>query len=409
VWFAGTALLHSLVIQERCGRLAVWNFVLVILSCLAAILGLAVVLPATLQALLWFLFLSGVYLVVDRRDYLTAEAGNESFTMNEASLFVSSVILSTAGLTVLWGKCFPTLASWITQQRVTISSVWYQAFLIPIGLLLLFSMAVTLALRQSLSGRPSWLLILASALSITVCAVLWSVGIRQPYVLMTYVPATFSVIALGREFIPAPPLRHYGESLAHLGVVLLLIGFSGQYFQKAAEAQLNVTDSVFFGNYEVRADLRDSRQQIVSLFKQNMFLETLYPKTRFFLPGNQSSPQIAIRSSLKEDLFIVLYQQAGGPSVVNVYVNPLVAGVWIGGFTFIVGTLLFALERNNNFRVAGRRVRLPALPPRPAFDPSSFSTIVNQYPYSTIQRSQSRRSPLLGLNDVPRVDQSPNI
>ncbi len=51
---------------------------------------------------------------------------------------------------------------------------------------------------------------------------------------------------------------------------------------------------------------------------------------------------MAIRSSFSEDLYTVLAGQDpdSGKTAVEVFVNPLVRWVWIGGFVMFLGTLL---------------------------------------------------------------------
>ncbi|MBI4164436.1 MAG: hypothetical protein HY508_01740, partial [Acidobacteria bacterium] len=56
----------------------------------------------------------------------------------------------------------------------------------------------------------------------------------------------------------------------------------------------------------------------------------------------QPTSHVAIRSGFSEDLYTVLAGQdpETGKAVVEVFVNPLVRWVWIGGFVMFFGTLL---------------------------------------------------------------------
>jgi cytochrome c-type biogenesis protein CcmF len=51
---------------------------------------------------------------------------------------------------------------------------------------------------------------------------------------------------------------------------------------------------------------------------------------------------VAIRSSLAEDLYVVLaaHDPESNKAIIQVFVNPLVAWVWIGGVVVFLGTLL---------------------------------------------------------------------
>jgi cytochrome c-type biogenesis protein CcmF len=58
----------------------------------------------------------------------------------------------------------------------------------------------------------------------------------------------------------------------------------------------------------------------------------------------QPSTKVAIRSTALEDLYVVLAGWEGsGPDArvsLSVFVNPLVAWIWFGGFVFLVGTVV---------------------------------------------------------------------
>jgi cytochrome c-type biogenesis protein CcmF len=51
---------------------------------------------------------------------------------------------------------------------------------------------------------------------------------------------------------------------------------------------------------------------------------------------------VTIHSTLAEDLYVVLAgrDQETGKAIIEVFVNPLVAWVWIGGGVFLLGSLL---------------------------------------------------------------------
>jgi len=58
----------------------------------------------------------------------------------------------------------------------------------------------------------------------------------------------------------------------------------------------------------------------------------------------QSTSEVALRSNLKEDVYVILGSwDESGEVVLKIMVNPLVAWMWIGGILLILGTHVAAL------------------------------------------------------------------
>jgi cytochrome c-type biogenesis protein CcmF len=71
-------------------------------------------------------------------------------------------------------------------------------------------------------------------------------------------------------------------------------------------------------------------------------LETMYPERRIYKSTEQPQSMVAIRSTVKEDLYVVfsgMNEDTGRP-IIKVHVNPLVIWVWIGVNLLILGTVV---------------------------------------------------------------------
>jgi hypothetical protein len=71
----------------------------------------------------------------------------------------------------------------------------------------------------------------------------------------------------------------------------------------------------------------------MSVWQGDQQLATLEPEKRFYKKPQQPATEVAMRSTLTEDLYLVLgsYDPPSGIATIQAYVNPLVAWLWIGG------------------------------------------------------------------------------
>jgi cytochrome c-type biogenesis protein CcmF len=69
-------------------------------------------------------------------------------------------------------------------------------------------------------------------------------------------------------------------------------------------------------------------------------IDTLRPEKRFYKKPKQPTTEVANRSTLREDLYVVLGSYDPQTKLVTIlgYVNPLVMWIWIGGLILALGT-----------------------------------------------------------------------
>ena len=72
-------------------------------------------------------------------------------------------------------------------------------------------------------------------------------------------------------------------------------------------------------------------------------LTTVQPERNLHSNVQGAVTEVALRSNLKEDLYVVLASlEADGLAAFQVLINPMVIWLWIGGFVLILGTLVSA-------------------------------------------------------------------
>ena len=81
---------------------------------------------------------------------------------------------------------------------------------------------------------------------------------------------------------------------------------------------------------------------LLTVTKDGHAFTTAHPERRFYKASQQPTSYVAIHPTLAEDLYVVLsgLDQDSGKAVIEVFINPLVVWVWIGGVVVFLGTLL---------------------------------------------------------------------
>ena len=144
--------------------------------------------------------------------------------------------------------------------------------------------------------------------------------------------------------------RRYGGYVVHFGIVLLFLGFVGKAFTTHEKAAMLEGDEVRINGYTLRCENLSNgdipnyiyERAILSVTRGGDLLGTLTPERRFFKASRQTATIVAVRSTLVEDLYVVFSgrEEESGRAIIEIYVNPLVAWVWIGGLVTFLGTLL---------------------------------------------------------------------
>src|SRR5262249_47205393 len=151
-WIAGTAFLHSVMMQEKKGMMKVWNIVLVSLTFFLCILGTFLTRSGVVQSVHAFsrseigkYFVSFlaigiaavIFLILERLDFLKSESQLESVVSRESSFLFNNLILLASCFAVLWGTLFPVISEAISGDKISLDADWYNRLMVPIGLFLL--------------------------------------------------------------------------------------------------------------------------------------------------------------------------------------------------------------------------------------------------------------------------------
>jgi cytochrome c-type biogenesis protein CcmF len=387
-WLAGTAFLHSVMMQEKKGMMKVWNIILVSSTFFLCILGTFLTRSGVVQSVhafarsdigKWFVsFLAigiaaTIYLILDRLDYLKSESQLESVVSRESSFLFNNLILLASCFAVLWGTLFPVISEAVSGDKISLDADWYNRLMVPIGLFLLFLTGVgplfawrrtsVESLRRNFQMPGIAMLVLVIAL--------FAAGMRYPYALISFGLCLFVALTVAQEFYKGARsisaknemnfvratvelthrnTRRYGGYLVHMGIVLVFIGFTGHAFNQNEVKELNQGDSMAIGHYKLQmVKLEQGENEnyqwhraTMQVTKDGASLGTLEPEKRFYKASKQGTSEVGVRPRLNEDLYL----NFGGMSddnqraVIQAYVFPLVSWIWIGTLVVLGGTLI---------------------------------------------------------------------
>src|SRR3984885_1102284 len=402
-WLTGTAFLHSVMMQEKRGMLKVWNMWLVFATFWLAILGTFLTRSGIISSVhafaqssigswfAWFLSISFavfVFFFFKNKEHLRSEHKLESLISRESSFLFNNLLFVLLCFTVLWGTWFPKISELAQGNKVTVGAPFYNRVAIPVALLLLILTAVgpLLAWRKtsfdSLKRNFMWPTI--GAVAVMAFLMITPPSWGSPFGLGPWqdVAYFYSLMAIGLSVLVTLTIaseyyrggrviaghtgqgmfasmvqlthrntRRYGGYIVHFGVVVVIIGFAGSAFNQDQEAGngLAYGDKMHIGNYDLvcRSYTQDdgpnyaSEWAIMDVYQNGNKVDTLTPERLFYKASRQASTKPSIRSTMKEDLYLVYEgQNEKGQPIIKAHLNPLVMWIWLGVWIILVGTVL---------------------------------------------------------------------
>ena len=383
-WLTGTAFLHSVMIQERRGMLKIWNVALVLTTYCLAIFGTFLTRSGLVTSVhtfsesavgKYFLPFLGVLLVAAfgllgwRFEKLRSKRHLDSIASREAMFLFNNLFFVAIAFTVLWGTLYPVLVEALSGKKISVGPAFFNSVIIPMGIALLaltgigplvaWRRATGLSLRRQFAAP----LTVGAAVVVSLAARgIRSAGAMFALGLSAFVAtSTISEFARGARAHRAPgPLgwakglvrvvgrnrRRYGGYVVHLGVVLIFVGLSGAAFKQTWSGAMAPGQSFRIGSYSVRYDSARSYRTPEKMVNMAMMtisdssgpIATLKPQRNFHLAQRQPQSEIGLRSTLSEDLYLVLTQMDRSKTIsLRAWVNPLVAWIWIGGAVMAAG------------------------------------------------------------------------
>ena len=389
-WLTGTALLHSVMIQERRRMLKLWNLALIILTFALTIFGTFLTRSGIIgsvhaftqgsigQFFLGFLalvLLGSFSLLASRLDRLKAQGELDSVVSRESAFLLNNLFLVAAAFTVFFGTIFPLLSEAARGVKLSVGAPFFNLVNIPIflGLLLLMGVGPLIAWRRASAEHLKRNFLKPVLAGIVAAAILRLVGVGNTLVLLCMALVVFvtGTIVLdfsravrarrraGRGWLEAAggllvsQNRRYGGFVVHLGVLVVALGVAGsQAWSVQTETTLEKGQSVKVAGYNVRFDgLQASEEsnhsKVTGAFtvSNGRSLGVLYPAKKFYPQEQTPIAGVDYRLGFIEDFYLVLgdFARDGSHATIKVQVNRMVSWLWLGGLVLTLGAALAIL------------------------------------------------------------------
>src|SRR5262249_6773941 len=288
-WLTGTAFLHSVMMQEKRGMMKVWNVWLVFCTFMLCILGTFLTRSGVVSSVHafaqsavgpWFVgFLGVVFLVclvayLRNRDYLATENQLDSVVSRESSFLFNNLVLLVSCIAVLSGTLFPVFSEWLTGNRISVGTPFFNKVNIPIGLLLLFLTGVgpLLAWRRTSTDSLKRNFGLPLLTGLAAGGLLFALGMRELYSLVCFILCVFVAMTILLEFYRGARVirtrtgasfmesaldltmrntRRYGGYIVHMGMVFVFVGLAGAAFNRDVQKDMQPGSTLKIGPYEL--------------------------------------------------------------------------------------------------------------------------------------------------------------
>lgn len=387
-WLVATAFLHSIMMQRRRGILKIWNMVLIIITFNLSLFGTFLTRSGILSSVHtfsdyalgpFFLVFIGLSLFIPlgllyyRSDELQSEAEMESLVSRESTFLFNNLLLVGAAFAVFVGTIFPLVSEAVRGVKVTVGPPFFNQVNGPIflAIILLAGICTLIGWRRAsihnLARHFLWPLVAA----VVIVVVLLIAGVTKFYALISLGISAFVLFTILYEWFRGTRARHrvraenyfkafwglimnnrprYGGYIVHIAIIIIAVGVTGSSLY-GTEKEVTITpgESMTINDYTLTYQNMDSYETeskttvtaTLTVENSGRSLGKLTPEKYFHRSYDQAVTEVAIRSTLVEDLYVILIGwEDDGTTSFKVMVNPLVSWIWIGGIVFTAGGLI---------------------------------------------------------------------
>ena len=387
-WLVTTALLHSVILQRAKGRDRLWTIVLTIIAFNLTILATLITRTGVLSSVhafsntgMGFLFLVfmeltliiPLILIYSCRHLFKSELKPGPLLSKESGLQATNIAFIAASAIVLLATLFPLVSESIGGEKANLGPSFYNIVVGPILLVIILLTGIctltgwkqetVLNLLRRFALPLAVLLILGITLALTTSLAGWATFSLAvcAFVICSVLIEAFRIVEARRQIRGDNPVKalvgslsasrsRYGAMIIHLGIALIAIGVIGSSTYTAEkEVSLSPGESTTLNRYTLTYEgLEDRFTPSMDIVTATLSVQNgghdigqLTPEKIFHRSFEQPVTEVAIHSTLREDLYVILAGWSDDNTAqFNIMVRPAIKWIWIGGGFLMVGGLI---------------------------------------------------------------------
>ncbi len=332
------------------------------------------------------------------------QTGIESLVSREFAFLFNNWILLAMMIFVFVATTFPLISEWLRGETITVGPPYYNKWMVPFGLILLFTtgvgpllswrkatganllrafrwpvlgafvvFALHLLLGERIGAPPfvEWrelhdttpYRILAAIYSVAPVASTTLAAFVLGTIVQEFWRGTAVRMRTAKESAPVAfamlvsrARRRYGGYVVHLGIVCMFFGFTGTAWDEEREASLRPGQSMEVGGYEfrydgVRMEVDPNKRAIyadLTILEDGEEIGHASP-AKFIYRTHPEMPttEVAIRTTAAHDLYMIMstVDPDTHRAAFRIMKHPLVVWIWIGGGFLLLGVFISVFPR----------------------------------------------------------------
>jgi len=359
-WFAGTAVLHTSIIEVRRNALQRTNVFLMAMTFLLCIFSTYLTRSGVIDSLHTFgesavsvplfwgqvAFIVTTLMVTFMSERLTHRTLSD-LVSRQGMLVITAWFLLALGMVVTLGTMWPVISKLWTTQSMGLDANFYNRVCLPFMsfLVLIFAFCPWLGWKGGVRNVTG--ISIVGGVLVASFLVLYFSGMKIILAALTAAASIAAIVSIVLLFAFNPAMRRtrrsWGAYGIHLGVVLMALGvaFSGPY-KVEHEFIVAQGESMTIGNYEVKYTgmVEDRTDELLAratttleVYKDGQMVGMMMPDKRIYKNfERQQFAEVSTVFSLGDEIYSTfLGFTEDDRASFKISVNPLVNWVWIGG------------------------------------------------------------------------------
>lgn len=381
-WLVGTALIHSLVVNEQRSQFKAWTLLLAITAFSLSLIGTFLVRSGVLTSvhafavdpqrglfILCFLLIvigGSLLLFACRAQTLKVET-TPSLVSRESAMLLNNVFLFAAMATVLMGTVYPLLIDGLGLGKLSVGAPYFNSVFVPLMIPLFVLMGIGVHLKWHKDRLKP---VLTRLRGVAIASLLLPFGLlvgyskpMNPSVLLGLAMAfwiLFStlkavLIKMNARGLLQIPQAYWGMVVAHCGVAMTVIGIAiSTGYGVQQDVSLAPGERLDFAGFNIKfvrevtlkgANYHGAKTEF-NISNSSGRDVMIYPEKRIYNVGQMAMTESAIDVTPFRDVYVALGEPLGDHAwSVRLYYKPLVRWIWGGGFMILVGGGLALFDR----------------------------------------------------------------